>query len=208
MLPPLTPGCADALLFDLGRVVIDLDFERVLKVWAHHAGCAPSDLVSRFVLDEEYHRHECGEIDEAAFFDGLRSRLGVPLSDQQLLQGWNAVFVGEMPGIGALLARAARHLPLYALSNTNPAHVAYFSQAFADVLRHFRTVFVSSEIGHRKPTPAAYDHVIAATGVAPARMVFFDDLAENIQAARAHGLIAVHVTDSGDVARALDQLGI
>jgi len=208
MTPALVPGSADALLFDLGRVVIDIDFDRVLAVWADQAGCSPADLAPRFVLDEVYHRHERGEIDDAAFFAGLRDRLGIGLSDAQLLEGWNAIFVGEMPGIEAQLARAGRHLPLYALSNTNAPHVAHFSRAFADVLRHFRSVFVSSEIGCRKPDPAAYDHVVAATGIAATRIVFFDDLAENIAAATEHGLIGVQVKSSEDVAKALDRLGL
>lgn len=38
-LPTLTPGAADALLFDLGGVVIDIDFERVFAHWAACAGC-------------------------------------------------------------------------------------------------------------------------------------------------------------------------
>jgi len=208
MTPALVPGSADALLFDLGRVVIDIDFDRVLAVWADQAGCAAADLAPRFVLDEVYHRHERGEIDDAAFFAGLRDRLGVGLTDAQLLEGWNAIFVGEMPGIEAQLARAGRHLPLYALSNTNPPHVAHFSRAFAEVLRHFRSVFVSPEIGCRKPDPAAFDHVVATTGIAAKRIVFFDDLAENIAAATAHGLIGVQVRTSEDVAKALDQLGL
>jgi putative hydrolase of the HAD superfamily len=60
----------------------------------------------------------------------------------------------------------------------------------------------------RKPNAEAYDHVVAAIGVAPQRIVFFDDLAENIAAARERGLQAVHVRSSADVANALDQLGL
>ena len=45
-------------------------------------------------------------------------------------------------------------------------------------------------------------------GIAAPRIVFFDDLAENIEAAQAHGLIGVQVRSSDDVARALDQLGL
>jgi putative hydrolase of the HAD superfamily len=208
MTAALVPGCADALLFDLGRVVIDIDFDRVLAVWAARAGCAAADLAPRFVLDEAYRRHERGDIDDSAFFADLRARLGIALTDAELLEGWNAIFVGEMPGIEAQLARAAKQLPIYALSNTNPPHVAHFSREYAEVLRHFRSVFVSSEIGSRKPDPAAYDHVVAVTGIAAPRIVFFDDLAENILAARAHGLLGVQVTSSDDVAKALDQLGL
>jgi putative hydrolase of the HAD superfamily len=206
--PLLSPGSADALLFDLGRVVIDIDFDKTLACWAGHAGCEPAHLVGRFSRDEIYQRHEKGEISDAEFFAGLRTSLGVELSDAQFLEGWNALFAGEMPGIAALLARAARRVPLYAFSNTNSAHVEYFSQAFADVLGHFREIFLSSAIGLRKPDAAAYDHVVKAIGVPAERIVFFDDLAENIEGARARGLTAVHVTSPDDVAHALAALGL
>src|ERR1700681_117051 len=167
--PLRSPGSADALLFDLGRVVLDIDFDKAIACWAGHAGCEAARLVERFSSrDEAYRRYESGE-----------------LSDAQFLEGWNAIFAGEMPGIAPLLARAARRLPLYAFSNTNGAHVAHFSHVYADLLGHFRKIFLSSTIGLRKPDAAAYDHVVRAIGVAPERIVFFDDLAENIEGARA-----------------------
>ena len=207
--PPLSPGAADALLFDLGRVVLDIDFSKVVACWAGHAGCEPAHLAGRFSWrDEFYQRHERGEISDAEFFAALRALLGVELSDAQFLEGWNAIFAGEMPGIAQLLARAAQRLPIYAFSNTNSPHVEYFSQRFADVLGHFRGLFLSSSIGLRKPDAQAYDHVVNAIGVPARRIVFFDDLAENIEGAHERGLIAVHVTSPNDVAKALAALGI
>jgi glucose-1-phosphatase len=204
----LFPGAADALLFDLGRVVLDIDFNKTVACWAGHAGCEPADLIRRFGRDDIYRRHEQGEISDAEFFEGLREMLGIRLSDAQFLEGWNALFAGEMPGIAALLARAAKRLPLYAFSNTNAAHVEHFSRAYADVLGYFREMFLSSSIGLRKPDAGAYDHVVKAIGVPAHRIVFFDDLAENIEGARARGLTAVHVTSPDDVADALAALGI
>jgi HAD superfamily hydrolase (TIGR01549 family) len=206
--PPLFPGSADALLFDLGRVVLDIDFDRTLECWAGYAGCAPADIVARFERDAVYKRHERGQIDDAEFFASLRNSLGINVTDAQFLEGWNAIFTGEMPGIAPLLIRAAQHLPLYILSNTNNAHVEHFSQHYANVLLHFREIFLSSTIGHRKPDPEVYDHVVKAIGIPAHRIVFFDDLLENIEGARARGLLAVHVTSSRDVADALDALGI
>jgi FMN phosphatase YigB (HAD superfamily) len=207
--PLLSPGAADALLFDLGRVVLDIDFSKVVACWAGHAGCEPAHLAGRFSWrDEFYQRHEKGEISDAEFFAALRASLGVELSDAQFLDGWNKIFAGEIPGIAQLLARAAQRLPLYAFSNTNGAHVEHFSQAYAGVLGHFREIFLSSAIGLRKPDAEAYDHVVKAIGVPAGRIVFFDDLADNIEGARDSGLIAVHVTSPDDVARALDALGI
>ncbi len=204
----LAPNSADALLFDLGRVVIDIDFGKALTCWAGHAGCAPADLAARFVREESYRHHEVGQIEDAAYFQSLRDSLGIGISDAEFLEGWNAIFAGEIPGIAPLLKRAAARLPLYAFSNTNRPHVEHFSKAYADVLGHFREMFLSSTIGLRKPDAAAYDHVVKAIGVPASRIVFFDDLADNIEGARACGLVAVHVTSPDDVANALNALGI
>ena len=205
---PLSPGSADALLFDLGRVVLDIDFSRAMATWARHGGCDISDITARFSGDEALRQYESGKIDEATYFAGLRKMLGVEITDAQLLEGWNAIFIGEIPGIAPLLARAAKRLPLYALSNTNPPHIAHFSKAHADVLGHFRQLYLSSSIGLLKPDAAAYDHVVKAIGAPASRVVFFDDLADNIAGARAYGLTAVHVTSPDDVAKAFAALGI
>jgi len=206
--PRLSPGAADALLFDLGRVVLDIDFSQAIACWASHAGRAPSDIVERFVRGEAYRHHEVGRISDADYFDSLRATLGITISDAQFLEGWNAIFAGEMPDIERLLARAAKRLPLYAFSNTNRPHVEHFSAAYADLLRHFREMYLSSTIGLRKPDAAAYDHVVKAIGVPASRILFFDDLAENVDGARARGLHAIQVKSSDDVANALAALGI
>ena len=207
--PVLAPDAADALLFDLGRVVIDIDFDKVLACWAGHAGCKPADLSrAAFSQSETFRRHETGHAGDAEFFAALRATLGIGLSDEQLLEGWNTIFTGEIPGINALLARAAKRLPLYVFSNTNPLHVAHFTRPYANVLGHFREIFLSCAIGLRKPDAAAYDHVIKAIGVPAQRIVFFDDLAANIEGARKQGLTAVHVTSPNDVADALSALGL
>jgi putative hydrolase of the HAD superfamily len=207
-LPRLSPGDADALLFDLGRVVFNIDFPRALACWAGHAGCKPADIAARWVADESYHHHERGMISDEAFFDNLRRALGITITDAQFLEGWNAIFAGEMEGIAPLLERAAKHLPLYVYSNTNRPHVAYFTQIHAHTLKPFRELYYSSAIGHRKPDAAGFDHVVKAIGKPASRILFFDDLADNVEAARACGLKAVHVTSSRDVADALDALGI
>jgi putative hydrolase of the HAD superfamily len=205
---PLSPNSADVLLFDLGRVVLDISFDQVMANWAGHAGCEPSELARRFVVNDSFRHHEIGRIDDAAFFAGLRDQLGIGITDAQFLEGWNSIFAGEMPGIAQLLASAARRMPLYAFSNTNPAHIAHFSTAYADVLGHFREMFLSSTIGLRKPDAEAYDHVVKAIGVPASRILFFDDTAANVEGARARGLCAIHVTSTDDVARALTALGI
>jgi putative hydrolase of the HAD superfamily len=195
----------DAILFDLGGVVFDIDFRRAVSRWAGLASCDTADLqarLPRFSHDAGL-RYEIGQMTDAAFFQSLRADLGVDLSDDALRDGWNAIFAGEMPGIAAQLAQAAVVRPLYAFSNTNPAHQEYFSRRFAGVLSHFTQVFTSSGIGLRKPDAAAYRFVVDAIGVPAGRILFFDDSLANVEAARACGLTAVHVTAATTVADTL-----
>ncbi len=206
--PALSPGVADALLFDIGNVVLDIDFNRVMRVWAAHAGREPAELAGRFVVNDIYRHHETGKIEDAAFFENLRQSLGIAISDAQFLEGWNALFSGEIKGISTLLARAGKRMPLYAFSNTNRPHVAHFSAAYPEVLGHFTELYLSSSIGMRKPDAAAFRHVANAIGAPASRIVFFDDSAENIAGARAYGLTAVHVRSIDDVTAALAALGI
>lgn len=199
---------ADALLFDLGRVVIDIDFARAFACWAGHARCAPRVFEEQFRRDVSHHRHEVGAIDTREYFAGLKAAFAVDISYEQFIEGWNAIFIGEVPGMADLLERAARQLPLYAFTNTNPDHELVWSQRFIDILANFREIFVSSTIRLRKPDAAAFDHVVKAIGVPAQRIVFFDDVIENVEGARARGLQVVHVRSSADVADAFAALGL
>jgi len=198
------PGAVDALLFDLGAVIIDIDFDRVFTRWALHAGCDAASIKARFRHDAHYERHERGEIDAAAYFASLRSSLGIDLSDAQFNDGWQEVFVGEIAGMPALLRRAGAKLPLFVFSNTNAAHHATWSRRYADVLGLFQRVFVSCQLGKRKPDADAFRAVAAAIGVPPSRILFFDDALENVEGARACGMRAVHVRSMADVDVALE----
>src|SRR3974377_1977745 len=111
-----------------------------------------------------------------------------------------------MPASARVLSRAQARLPLFAFSNTNAAHQACFSAQFADLLAAFQKVYVSHEIGARKPEAAASRAVIADMGMAPQRILFFDDIAENVAGARACGVRAVQVKSAGDVETALEHM--
>ena len=204
----LKPGGADALLFDLGGVVIDIDFNRAFACWAGHAKCDERLVRERFSPDAAYNRHEIGEIGVEDYFVSLRASLGIALTHAQFLDGWNAIFIGAVPGIAELLARAAQHLPLYAFTNTNPTHAAYWSEKFPDAVKSFKKVFVSSSIGLRKPDAEAFAFVVRDIGVPAKRIVFFDDSPHNIEGAGACGLQTVLVKSPSDVVAALAALGL
>ena len=206
---PRPPASVAALLFDFGNIVVDIDFNRVFEAWGTAAGVPAATIAERFSFDAAYEAHERGTLEGAQYFATLRNALAADLSDDQFLAGWNAVFVGPRPGMQDLLARLARILPLYLFSNTNALHHAYWRSEYHEILRSFAKIFCSHELGVRKPDPRAFLSIARVIGVAPARLAFFDDSAENVAGAAEAGLRAFHVTSFENMRRVLEHdLGI
>ncbi len=192
-----------ALLFDLGGVVMALDWDRVFSHWAEHSGVDAGEIRRRYSFDPPYERHERGEIGERDYYAALRNSLGIEIGDEALAEGWGRVFAGEITPTVRLIEQVKDRVPVYAFSNTNTAHERVWSRQFAAALAHFRKVFVSSRMGLRKPERAAFEHIATEIGVAPGDILFFDDMIENVDGARAAGLRAVHVKGPQDVRDAL-----
>ena len=193
----------DAIVFDLGGVLVDVDFRRALEHWAAAARVPVEALASRWQRDEAYCAHERGELDDAGYFAHLRSTLQLQIGDPQMLGGWNAMLGEPLPGMEALVRGVAREHPLYVFSNTNPAHIAHFKPRYRLLLSHFRRVYTSCELGSRKPEPEAFSRLAAQIGVPPERLLFFDDLEVNVQGARRAGLNAFRVTRAEEIAALL-----
>jgi len=205
-MPVIPAHSFDALLFDLGGVVFEIDFHRIFAAWARHAGRETSTIAAKFSHDLAYQRYERGEIDDAAYFASLRTTLGIDIPDAAFLEGWNAIWGPEIPGMAALLRRLKTRTRVYAFSNSNATHHAAWSARYADILGLFDRVFVSCELGKRKPEAAAFHAIAATVGVPLGRMVFFDDTAANVEAARAIGLRAVLVRAYADVETSLAEV--
>lgn len=198
---------AEALLFDLGGVVIEIDFGRALARWAAASAQPVDTLRSRFSFDDPYMRHERGEIEAAEYFAALRASLGVELTDGELADGWCDIYLGMVPGMAGLLERVGRQVPTYGFTNTNTTHLSHCARTYPDLFRHFRRVFTSCTMGLRKPEAAAFAAIGKEIGVPLDRILFFDDTLENVEAARAVGMPAVHVRSFDDVAAAVDWIG-
>ena len=195
-----------ALLFDLGGVVIDVSFDAVFRSWASAAGCDVEEIRSRFRFGADYEAHERGEIEHGEYFASLRRDLGIDLSDEEFSVGWMAIFGGVIPGMAALLRRAAECLPCYVLTNSNRLHETLWARRFAEALRPMKRIFNSATIGARKPEERAFRIVADGIGVALEDIVFYDDAEENIAGARRLGMRAVLVRSIEDVRGSLDDL--
>lgn len=100
---------------------------------------------------------------------------------------WLEMLAPVIPGsVAALRALKAKGVPVFALTNFGNETLAR-ADAVYPFLRGFDARFVSGELRLMKPDPAIYAAVEAGTGLAPDRLLFADDKAENVAAAAARG---------------------
>jgi FMN phosphatase YigB (HAD superfamily) len=197
----------NALLFDLGGVLIDIDFNRALMSWSHTSQLPLPEITRRFSMDEPYRQHELGEITASDYFAHLRQLLELEATDNEIKQGWNTIFVGEVAATIDYVENAQTNFPCYLFSNTNPTHQAFWTKFFPAALDPFQQIFVSSEMGLRKPDRAAFEAVAAAIGFRLDEILFFDDTDENVIGARLAGMPAILVNSHADVEIALTDIG-
>ena len=196
----------EVLLFDLGRVLIDIDFDRCFVAWADAAGVRPEQVRARFTMDRRFQDHERGELSCEAFFSGLADSLGLDLTSDTMRAGWNAIFGLEVEGIRPRLARLRNSYRIHALSNTNSAHAETFQRDLSQLLDTLHGSFLSHEIGLRKPDTAIYRHVVDALGVAPEAILFLDDVPANLSGAKQIGMRTQLVRDPRHTCELLDAL--
>ena len=174
------PHRTAAVLFDLGGVVLSIDFDRALAAWSRHSRLDDARLRATFHWDEPFLRHETGRLSNAGYFAHLRELLQLECDEATVQAGFNAILVAEIEDTVRLVEQVRRRVPCYAISNTNDAHVAEIRRAFPALLPRFDHVFASHEIGHRKPQPEAFRHVLTEIGAPPQEVLLFDDLPANV----------------------------
>jgi glucose-1-phosphatase len=196
-----------ALLFDLGGVLVDIDFSRALQSWATYSALPIEDLRSRFKHDKAYEEHERGQIEAAEYFSHLAKTLELSATLEEIERGWNNIFVSEILETRTLVQAQRKTMPCYAFTNTNASHQSTWSRLYPGIIQAFDQIFASHELGLRKPEAEAFMRICQLTRTQPADILFFDDLLENVQAAMDNGLQAVLVRSPQDVRDALTRIG-
>ncbi|MFA6043844.1 MAG: HAD-IA family hydrolase [Phycisphaerales bacterium] len=155
----------------------------------------------------ELHQHfGTGRIEEESFYNGLAEAAGGGLYTvadiRRLHQGW---LLEEYAGVADLLAVLKQRVTIALLSNTDAAHWRQMhhlpdsSRRYAS-MTHVHHPHASHLLGAMKPDDLIYERFEQAVGVAGERILFFDDLPRNIEAARARGWQTVHIDHTRETA--------
>jgi putative hydrolase of the HAD superfamily len=159
-------------------------------------GAAPA---SASAVTHDWHRLETGEIGLEEYMAGVVKRAPEVLGREIDLEAYHA-FTRDMPlGIHWPVVHRIRRLRSDGLkvglltNNVKEFGSAWRSTFPVDEL--FEVVVDSSEVGMRKPDPRIYLLTCKRLGVPPTASVFIDDNRDNVEAARAVGIEAIHFGD-------------
>src|SRR5215813_1197098 len=196
-----------AILFDLGKVLLDFNFETGVK--ALHAACSISrNRLEEVLWDENWIcRYERGEISTSEFHAYLRETADLGMDLPDFCDTWSSVFLPDLLVSEDLLLALKRKYPLILVSNTNEAHIDFVRSNYR-VLDYFDHHVLSYEVGSLKPDRGIFDHAIAVSGYAPSELFFTDDREENILAARQLGMHAHQFENELQLVTALQEAGV
>ena len=189
-------------------MLIEVDFQRAFRAWQPLSALSFPEIRGKFAFDDEYARHERGEIGAVEYFEHLCRKLSLRREYGLVEEGWNSIYVGDIPETVALVSAARTLIPCYAFTNTNATHQGAWTAEFPQLTRLFERVLPSHEIGCRKPEREAFEHIARVLDVPLGSILFFDDLPENVEGAQAAGLQAVLVRSPGDVREKLEEIGV
>ncbi len=191
------------IIFDLGGVIIDLDFDSAYREFSKLSGHSEEEVRSLTSGLTYFADFEKGTISATQFRNELRSLLNIPGNDEYIDNAWNSLLGGIPPERLQLLKTLKRHYKLIALSNTNEIHVKEFNKIVSRELGsmgsfedHFDVIYFSHQMKMRKPDEEIYKAVLEEQQLLPQETLFIDDNADNINGAASTGLNTYHLTDA------------
>ena len=178
-----------AITFDLGNVLVKVDHLRFCRRLAALAGLSPQEIYAQVFESNLEPGYDTGRITSWEFYERVTAHFGVTLTYDRFRELWCDIF-DPMEAMEAMVAHLAPGFPLFLLSNTNSLHFAYIRERFQAILEPFQAFILSYEVGSRKPEAAIYQALIQQVSRPPEEILFLDDKAAFVEAARHQGLAA------------------
>lgn len=188
------PENIEFLIFDLGNVIIDIDYDFSINELKKLLPVQKHGLTANFFTSGFHKDFEKGLISSEQFRKEIRTLFEENWTDQQIDHIWNSL-LREIPQERIDLIKLLRkNYQTAVLSNTNQIHVEKFDEILQQntseksLFDLFDVVFLSHEMGLAKPDVAIYQTVLNKIAVSPDKVLFFDDLAANLEGAKKTGI--------------------
>ena len=195
-----------AVIFDLGGVLINVDPERTVQHLAQATGqplAACANVLADPLLRREF---QLGQISSQDMVRHLSAKLEGGLHFAQFVDAWNRM-VEENRQTTWVLERLRARYTLLVLTNTNPLHDAYIRETWP-VFQHVHHWIASCQVGYCKPETQIFQLALRRAQVPAHAAVFIDDTKEHTDAARRLGIQAIHFAPGLSLEKELAAAGL
>jgi HAD superfamily hydrolase (TIGR01509 family) len=182
-----------AVIFDLGKVLLDFDYRRTARAMAAHCSLDEMEIAAAMLEGTLLLRYETGLITTGQFFDEMKQASQFRHGLEQFAGLFSDIF-DPIPEMIALNERLrSRNVPTYIFSNTNELAVQHIRATYP-FFANFTNYIYSFEHRSMKPDPALYDVVEKTSGHRGPDLLYIDDRPENIAQAAERGWQTIHHT--------------
>lgn len=180
-----------AVVFDLGKVLLEFDYGIVARRLAAHSGRDAEQI--RGLLDQSplLFRFESGQMTNDEFFREVSALTGYTGAFDEFADIFGDIFAPIAPMIDLHAQLRARGVPTFIFSNTNGLAVRHIRASYP-FFAGFTDYIYSHEAGAMKPDHRIYEIVERCTGRRSAELLYIDDRKENVDAGHARGWRVVH----------------
>lgn len=196
-----------AVIFDLGKVLVDFDYSKAGQRIAAFGKVLP-EVVRQFIDHSPLLvRYETGHISTEEFFNAVREATHFCGTSAEFAAAFADIFtpMDEMIAMHATIRQ--RGIPTYILSNTNELATSHIRQTYP-FFANFDGYVLSHEVRAMKPDAKIYEAAERLAGKRGAELVFIDDRVDNVAAATSRGWHAIHHLCPVDTRSALQNLGV
>jgi glucose-1-phosphatase len=193
------------VLFDLGNVIVYIDFG---AFWRELGFLRPEEMV---LFKDGYTsltlQYETGYISTDEYLENLKKVFKNKFTVVQLEKAFSSIIRQPVEGITDIVKRVSIKCRTALVSNTNEIHYKY-SLIKLDGLKLFQKHYLSYQLNVMKPARGFYDAIIKDQGILPSDMLFIDDIAENVEAAKSAGIQTMLFRNIEELETDLKKLGV
>jgi len=203
-----TPHRPKAVVFDLGKVLLDFDYGIVIRAVAAKASASAAEIKTLIDQSPLLYRYETGLVDSQGFFQEICAATGYSQDFTTFGRLFGDIFT-EIPSMVALNQNLRlAGIPTFIFSNTNELAIIQIRAHFP-FFKNFNGFILSYEEKSMKPDSRIYEVVEERTGHVGADLLYIDDRPENIEAgARRSWQSLLHSDPAATIPEVLKRVGI
>jgi putative hydrolase of the HAD superfamily len=183
------------IIFDLGGVIMDIDVKQTTNAFTKMGVKNIGDYFGHGFAASFFKDHEAGKISDEAFIRKIREEIKLEnITDDDIINAWNALLLRFPPERIALLDQIRKKYRIFLYSNTNGIHYQQFAEMYRlafpgrELNDHFEKAYYSHILGHRKPDTTGFEIITRENELDLAETLFVDDAFMNVEGAMKAGL--------------------